>query len=168
MKRGNLFGIVLAFLILSVFIPETTEAQTTAVLGNNEYVAFYDTVSNGVQKEFSYEISPGADSVSIALYASGSIDLDSLNVKLGRTATFRHNGYSNNWIYKLSAVNATYATGLSIDLDSAGTSYTTRVVTISGADLRQNNLIDLIILAASSGNDATDPKQALGVIITVY
>lgn len=131
-------------------------------------VEFADTVSNSKSKSVEITVDGTVDSVKVSLFASGEIDIDSLDVKLGViTPRFEYQGYRQELTY-WGSTNTTYSKTLTINLDSAATSYTVGSTTIPKSALAGYNLMKLTATAASAGNDATDPKQKLLIIVEKY
>lgn len=138
-------------LILFLMIAMQSFAQTKTV-------EFAGTVGNSETKSVDIQVSETVDSLKISLFASGEIDVDSLDVKLGvTTPRFEYQGYRQELTY-WGSTNTTYSKTLTINLDSAATSYTVGVTTIPKSALAGYNLVRLTVTAAATGNDATDPK----------
>lgn len=149
MKKGLktfVLAVIIAFAMATQIKAQAFEAVLT------------DTVGNSMTKEVIVDVGSVSDSVVISLFAEGEIDLDSLDVKLGNNYFGRYKGYRTEFTHYASS-NTTYSKVLTVNLDSANTSYTANVVAIPKSALIGYNKIKLTLIAASSGNDATDPKQ---------
>lgn len=153
MKLLKSIGII-SLLLAAIFIfafPQEVKAQ-------QEYVYFADTVSNSQLKTVYIGNLGDADSIKLALYCSGEIDLDTLGIKFKQTKEMTYLGTSTTITYTTTK-DATYSQALTVNLDSAKTSYTAVVVTIPKSAWAGYNYIVAYLVAASSGNDATDVGQ---------
>jgi hypothetical protein len=146
------------FLALSILL----FSQTT------QEFAFKDSVGNSQIKKFRVDVTHDLDSVNLSLYSQGEIDLDTLGVKFGVNGEFKYKEYRQKFEY-LSGKNTTYSKVLTVNLDSAVVNYPdTPVVSIPLTAFRNYNFIEFYLVAASSGNDPTDPQQKAVAIITKF
>ncbi|MCC7289909.1 hypothetical protein IT417_01510 [bacterium] len=142
--------IFLALSMLLLFTSLNTAQTTTEV--------FCDSVSNSQRKTVDIGGIQNSDSVKIALYSSGEIDLDSLIVYFVEKKQVRYKGATTN-IEIVSAKSTTYSKVLTVNLADGATIYTGVVVTIPKSAWAGYDTIRAILLGASSGNDATDTGQ---------
>jgi len=138
------------------------------VWAQSESIVLADTIADSQTKSFSVSVTPALDSVKLSLFCEGQIDLDSLDVKFGKSATFKYKGIRGPVMVYTSVTNVTYSKVLTVDLDTAVTSYTVGVTTIPKSVLAGYDTVYFTVIAAASGNDATDPKQKVIAIITKY
>lgn len=151
------FIVILFALIALPIMPQTQE------------VAYKDTIGNSQTATFDVAVTPDLDSVKIALYSKGEIDLDTLGVKFKYSSTIRYLKRDQTLEYT-TAKNTTYSRVLTINLDSAAVNYPDSVVvTIPGSAFAgKYNYITYYIKSGSSGNDTTDPQQKVVAIVTKY
>ncbi|MDD4291988.1 MAG: hypothetical protein PHX51_07135 [Clostridia bacterium] len=135
-------------------------------MAQTQEIAFIGTVANSASKVVTVDVTPTIDSIAVNLYSYGEIDLDSLDVKLGLVTSAK---LSNNRVnIEYWAASTTYSKTLTVNLDSVTASYLVRKTVIPKSALTGYQKVKLTVIAAASGNDATDPKQKLLVIIDKY
>lgn len=159
LKFGLLNTLLLALLI-SLTLTMHLKAQV-------QEVAFADTIGNSDTVQFVVPVTNGLDSLKIGLFAEGEIDIDTLDVKFELNESYLFNTYRNN-INHTSASSAEYGKALTIDLDSAGTSYTPVVTTIPKSAFAGYTSVVVSVTAGASGCNAADPKQRLILFVTKY
>lgn len=158
--KPNSILVLISMLLLMIALP---------IMPQTQEVAYKDTIGNSQTATFDVAVTPGLDSLKIALYSKGEIDLDTLGVKFKYSSNIRHLKRDQTLEY-VTAKNATYSRVLTINLDSAAVNYPdTVVVTIPGSAFAGvYNYITFYIKSASSGNDTTDPGQKVVAIVTKY
>lgn len=135
------------------------------LFGQTKTVVLADSIGNSKSDSVTVEVDPTVDSLKVHLFALGEVDLDSLDVKFGvTTPRFEYQAYRQQATY-LGSSDTTYSKTLTVNLDSAGTSYTTEVTTIPKSAFAGYTQVQLKITSASSGNTATDPKQKYVLIV---
>lgn len=155
MKKS--FAALIAAIIVMVSMTMQVKAQAFEAV-------YADTTGNSKTKVVEVEFENNLDSIVVSLFAEGEIDLDSLDVKLGTNYFARYKGYRTAFSHYAST-NTTYSQTLTVNLDSAVTSYSAKVTTIPKSALIGYNKLKLSVISASSGNDATDPRQKLVLFV---
>lgn len=126
---------------------------------------YCDSVSNSQREEVLISNIGGSDSIKIALYSSGEIDLDSLIINFVQKKEVRYKGVKT--LVTITATkSSTYSKVLTVNLADGVASYTGVVVTIPKSAWAGYNYIQATLLGASSGNDATDTGQK--AVLTVF
>lgn len=119
---------------------------------------FCDSVSNSQRKTVLISHIGDSDSIKIALYSSGEIDLDSLIIAFVNKKEVRYKGVKTQ-ITITGAKSATYSKVLTVNLADGVALNTGVVVTIPKSAWAGYNYIQATLLGASAGNDATDTGQ---------
>lgn len=156
----KLFNSIFALSFMLIFFNVLANAQT-------EEVVFTDSVSNSQTKTVEIDLESGLDSVVVAIFSYGEIDVDSLDVKLGLSTFVKYKNYRQPLVY-YAATNTTYSKTLTINLADGATSYLPKVTTVPKSAITGYNKLKIAVTAASSGNDTTDAKQKLVIIIYKY
>ena len=135
---------------------------------NSLSVLAVDSISNSKTKVYTLDLWKlgKIDSIVVGISAVGEIDLDSLIVRGGT--------YFQNLNYKGGTANfsgnfegITGAT-LTINKDSAAIDIVQNARTLTGTELKGYNQLQLGVVSASSGNDATDPTQKFILYYQAY
>lgn len=152
MKKLNIF--LVSMLLAFVGFTQKAEAQ--------KWVVFSDSISNSQVETYDLDLHKYGelDSIVISYFAKGEIDIDSLAIS----------GYLNLSIRGSTLQDEDAMTGqtLTTNLDSAVTTHTAVLRTLTGGALRGYDTIRFKVYAAASGNDKTDPGQRYAVIARLY
>lgn len=140
---------------------------TIAVVGQTQKTLIADTMGNSQSRIAVYDIPDGVDSVRVGLFATGEIDLDSLDVKFGVINKLKYRGSVVSANYAASS-SATYSKALTVDNADGVETYSYNIVTIPASAWAGYNYIKFTLIAASSGNDGSDTKQKALLVLTAY
>ena len=156
----KLFVFLIAFLLSASFL----QAQKT-------YVLTADSVSNSQTKTgnnyyINLEKFAPYDSISLSIYASGEIDLDSLDVQGGVfVANYDYKGSTQS---NFSVYEALTGATLTINNADGVATYVQNVLTITKAAATGYNRLKVSVVSAAAGNDKTDTGQKFIVFYTVF
>lgn len=163
MKKLKKLGMAFIF-IMAFFLTANIQAQDT-------YVLKADTISNSMAKTGTgYYVDLDKfvpyDSICFSVYGQGEIDVDSLDVAGGIYKSYLD--YLTSGVTSFSIYEALDGATLTINQDSAGTSYQQNAVTITKGEAAGYNRLKITLTAAASGNAATDPGQKFIIFYTVF
>ena len=155
----------LKFLLVLVFFAAMFE---TIVAQNTAQVLLADSISNSQTEYAILNLKKYApfDSVGISIYVKGEIDLDSLDVK--GAAKLPNFDYQGSVVSGLQVYEAIEGATLTINEAAAAENYIQNAITVTKAEAKGYNELKVSIIAAASGNDATDTGQKYVITYTVY
>lgn len=158
--------ILFALLAIALMFAPALFGQTQTV---TEYIAYSDTISNGVGATFDVDLSDDysrIDSVKFSYFAQGEVDIDQMTFKRYYTSptSFPYKSTHTTFTYTPSSVDSTQT--ITTNLDSANTAYAAEQYVIT--DMSGYNAISGTITGASSGCDEDDPGQKVVLIARVY
>ena len=132
-------------------------------------LVFADTI-DAVNDTFYVDIPENVDSITFSLYCVGEIDLDTLTVYKGIKTdnVFKSNSSLSEFDIERYVYDSNTAFVLTIDLDSAATSYTVLSAGISDSLLTGYNRLMGVISADATGSDVTDVGQKAVVYAIIY
>lgn len=156
-----LSGILFIIAIMFMFQP-LVEAQSLNVLG-------CATLSNSDRDYYYLDLWKVGefDSITVGMYASGELDVDSLRINGGV--------YFQNVRYAGSDVSVTGYEALTggdtahdINIADGATTISQVIATLTANECQGYNKLQFIVVAAASGNDATDTGQKYILYYKVY
>lgn len=155
----------LKFLLVLVFFAAMFQ---TIVAQNTAQVLLADSISNSQTEYALLKLKKYVpfDSIGISIYVKGEIDLDSLDVK--GAAKLPNFDYQGSVVSGLQVYEAIEGATLTINEAAAAENYIQNAITVTKAEVKGYNELKVSVIAAASGNDATDTGQKYVVTYTVY
>ena len=153
------FFIMMLSLFFSFYSPPVKSQTQVAVLS--------DTMRNSQKTTCVIGGLADVDSVTLSIYASGEIDIDSLCIQFYEQMQVSYLD-GEAIITKLGTKSTTYSKALTTNLADGVTEYTGKIVTIPKSAWQGYNRISAYIIAASSGNDTGDTGQKAVLIVNYY
>ena len=146
------------------------------LFAQEQVVVYADTIANSASDSTDFKLDRyrenGAviDSLVISYFASGEIDLDTIDVYMGfeGSVTYPATGGTLTQIAKSFETTAVSSAALTTNLAESATEIVQDVVTLSAENVEGYNYVRIKIGAGAAGCDATDTNQKVAIYVQVF